>query len=122
MGVGPLAGLQAGLRAMNTPWLLAVACDMPFITQDVLRALVQARTPETVAIVARTPDGRWHPLCACYHQQTVSIVEEQLNQGIYALHAMLERLDRVAFVDLPSDPLRNINHPTDLSNRKGWIP
>ncbi|MFQ5572361.1 MAG: molybdenum cofactor guanylyltransferase, partial [Rhodothermales bacterium] len=37
---GPLAGLHAGLMEATTPWVLAVACDMPFVTADVLRRLL----------------------------------------------------------------------------------
>ena len=64
-GAGPLAGLHAGLAVAETPWLLVVACDMPFITPVVMQALLAARGPNTEAVVARTPDGRYHPLCAC---------------------------------------------------------
>ena len=111
---GPLAGLHAGLEATETPWLLAVACDMPFVTADVLQALAAARGPETDAVVARTLDGRYHPLCACYHQRTRPLVEAHLAAGTLAMHALLDRLKNVRFVDLPAGPLRNVNRVSDL--------
>lgn len=53
---GPLGGLQAGLRRGERRWLLVVACDLPFLTSDVLTSLLDARTSEADATVARTPE------------------------------------------------------------------
>ena len=111
---GPLAGLHAGLAAAETPWLLAVACDMPFITPEVLRALTAVRGPKVDAVVARSPDGRLHPLCACYHQNIVPVVEAHLEAGTLAMHRLLDGLDHVKYVDLPAGPLRNVNRLSDL--------
>ena len=118
---GPLAGLHAGLAEAETPWLLVVACDMPFITPEVLQALLTARGPEVEAVVAQTPDGRSHPLCACYHQNTLSTVEAHLAAGALAMHALLDRLKNVRFVDLPARPLRNVNRPSDLDRSENTI-
>ncbi len=112
---GPLAGLHAGLAEARTPWLLAVACDMPFLTPAVVQALLAARGPDVEAVVARTPDGRSHPLCACYHQNTLPAVEAHLAAGTLAMHALLDRLKNVSFVDLPAGPLRNVNRVSDLA-------
>ena len=118
---GPLAGLHAGLQKAQTPWLLALACDMPFLEVETLRTLLAARTPAADAIVARTPDGRRHPLCACYHARTLPVVIQQLQKGRFALRTLLEQLSDVRFVDLPAGPLRNVNRPVDLlmENRDG---
>ncbi len=40
-GLGPLAGLHAGLQAASTSWSLAVACDMPFANRDVFQWLAE---------------------------------------------------------------------------------
>ena len=111
---GPLAGLHAGLREAQTPWLLAIACDMPMLDAETLRTLLAARTPAVDAVVAQTPDGKRHPLCACYHTRTLPVVTQQLATGSRALHALLDQLPSVFFVDLPPGPLRNVNHPADL--------
>lgn len=111
---GPLAGLHAGLQEIQTPWLLAIACDMPFLEAETLRWLLAARPPEADAVVAKTPDGRLHPLCACYHARTLSVVTQQLNKGRFALHNLLKQLPEVHGVDLPTGPLRNVNRPADL--------
>ena len=111
---GPLAGLHAGLRAAETPWVLAVACDMPFLTSAVLHTLLEAREAGVDAVVARTPDGRTHPLCACYRTTLLPVIEMQLHQKALAMHALLHRAKNVTFVDLPTGPLRNVNRIADL--------
>jgi molybdopterin-guanine dinucleotide biosynthesis protein A len=40
---GPLAGLIAGLAQADTPWVFAVACDMPFVTARVIEKLAEFR-------------------------------------------------------------------------------
>ncbi len=114
-GAGPLAGLHAALSAMHTSWLLAIACDMPFITDAALEALLEARSEDALAIVARTPDGQRHPLCACYQGCILPVVEARLRGGNRALLALLDSLPRVRYVDLSPDALRNVNIETDLS-------
>lgn len=111
---GPLAGLHAGLAAAATPWILAVACDLPFLTEESLRTLLASRTRQAHAVVARSPDGRLHPLCACYHRRALPAVTAHLAAGRYALYALLEALPNVRVVDLPAGPLRNVNTPADL--------
>src|SRR5260221_5031289 len=39
-GAGPLAGIAAGLAAATTPWLLVVAGDMPYLTGELIDAML----------------------------------------------------------------------------------
>ena len=113
-GAGPLAGLEAGLRACRTPWLLVVACDMPFLTPDALEAIKRRRAPGLDAVVAQTPDGRLQPLCACYATRILPVVEARLRSGRRSMRGLLERLGAVRVAPLPEAPLRNVNRPGDL--------
>ena len=114
LNAGPLAGICAGFHASSSPWLLAVACDMPFVTEDALRQLLRARSPSLQAVVAVEGEGREHPLCACYHRDILPVIEHQLAQGHRAMRDLLKHLDRVQTVLLPDNALRNINAPGDL--------
>ncbi len=114
---GPLSGLDAGLVEDMTPSLLVVACDLPAITGNALRNLIAARSHDTDAVVAVTPDGRRQPLCACYHRSIAPLVTEQLAEGRYAMHALLDRLT-VREVIVPAETLRNVNAPSDLPSMK----
>src|SRR5574339_1308675 len=61
---GPLGGLDAALAAARHDRLVLLACDMPFVTAQLLRHLL-ALTSEADAVVPRTERG-YHPLCAAY--------------------------------------------------------
>ena len=62
---GPAAGITAGLEAVSSPHALVLACDMPFITEAILKHLLGSRRQGSLAAVPRIR-GRWEPLCAVY--------------------------------------------------------
>jgi molybdopterin-guanine dinucleotide biosynthesis protein A len=117
---GPLAGMHAGLLRCRSPWLLAAACDMPFLTADVLGLLLAARTGTMGPVVARSSDGQLHPLCALYPRDMLIYVEAALAARRFALHALLERASFVTEVAVPANAVRNINRPQDLTAPKQY--
>lgn len=113
-GAGPLAGLHAGLARCETPWLFVVACDLPFVTTETLAAVLTAPRRPGCPIVPRTPDGRLQPLCALYPSTLLPLVEDLLQRGRYAMHALLRASETWDEVALPQEPLRNVNTRADL--------
>lgn len=113
-GAGPLAGLQAGLMVCRTPWLLVVACDLPFVTPEALARLLGARGPGVAAVVARDGAGRRQPLCACYHASVRPLVDARLAAGRYRMLALFDDLAGLREVALPDAALHNVNRPSDL--------
>jgi molybdopterin-guanine dinucleotide biosynthesis protein A len=63
-GIGPLGGLVALMRRADAQPVLALACDMPFVSSALVERLLRA--PHDAAIVAPRRDDRWEPLCARY--------------------------------------------------------
>jgi len=103
---GPLAGLVAGLERINTPWLFALACDMPFITPAVIEYLAQQRADcqAVVPMVICYPQ----PLAAFYAVSCLPLARDCLNgSGKHSLRELLERL-QVRYVNeaelLKDDP------------------
>lgn len=114
VNAGPLAGLQAGFQAVQAPWLLVASCDLPNVTPDGFRTLLSARRPDIDAVVARTPDDRWHPLFAAYRREpTQTAVEACLEEKSYALHALLDRM-RVQEVQVSPSLVHNVNRQSDI--------
>lgn len=88
---GPLAGLAAGLARATTPWVFAVACDMPFITPAVIERLAQCRN-DCQAVVPMV-HGHPQPLAAFYARSCLDEIHGLLNGGgKHSLRALLERL------------------------------
>ena len=61
---GPLSGIAASLAKIQTVHLLALAIDMPFMTENYLRTLCEAIEPGR-GVVAKI-DNRAEPLAAVY--------------------------------------------------------
>ena len=65
-GGGPAAGLLAGIRrfARTPAWVVVLAVDMPLVSADTVRRLVEAAQEDGAALVDAT--GRVQHLCAAY--------------------------------------------------------
>lgn len=117
---GPLAGIAAALAAIDTPWLLAIAGDMPAIAPAVIDRLI-ARAVEPFDAVAPRIGGWPEPLCALWHRRTLPALDARLARGACKVAAALEDL-QVAWLDEPElrglDPslasFRNLNRPDEL--------
>ncbi|MEO7775368.1 MAG: NTP transferase domain-containing protein [Steroidobacteraceae bacterium] len=66
-GLGPMAGIIAAQHEHPDAAWLVLACDLPFLDDRTVAALVAARDPQHVAVAYRsTHDGLPEPLCAIY--------------------------------------------------------
>lgn len=117
---GPLAGVVAALAALDTPWLLAVAGDMPSLAPAVNELLLAAAHDEVDAVAARI--GGWpEPLCALWHRRCHAALAARLAAGDYKVAAALTA-QRVAWLDEAAvravDPalatFTNVNRPEEL--------
>ncbi len=91
-GAGPLVALCAGARALRASGhalpALVVACDLPLITEAVLRDL--ARWPGTNSVVP-VVDGRPQPLCARWSAADLFAASDLVAEGRRSMHALLAR-------------------------------
>jgi molybdopterin-guanine dinucleotide biosynthesis protein A len=94
--IGPLGGIEAALTASPTPWVLIAACDMPGLSADFLRQLIdeaiyledQGRLPD--ALLPIGPNSIPNPLCALYHQRILPVVLAAIERGDYKVTRALE--------------------------------
>jgi molybdenum cofactor guanylyltransferase len=116
---GALGALYTAVATAQTPHVLVLAGDLPFVTAAFLAHLV-ARREEAEAIVPQ-PGGRWQPLCAVYHRGVAARLKARIDQGHLRVTDALEDLTVCAVADAelaPFDPdghlLLNVNTPADL--------
>jgi molybdopterin-guanine dinucleotide biosynthesis protein A len=88
---GPLSGLLAGLAQVETTWMFAVACDMPFIQSAVIARMAELRG-EQQAVVPLI-DGHPQPLFAFYAKQALPVMRDALANGEKRVRAVLKQLD-----------------------------
>ena len=65
-GLGPLAGIVAGLEQAGDRALMVLAVDMPGVTEGFLGGLLAAADLEAGVGAAPRVGDRWEPLCALY--------------------------------------------------------
>lgn len=116
-GLGPLAGIEAGLRACPTPCAAVVACDLPFVQPALLTGLADLLEGVDAAVPVT---DRPHPLCAVYRRDAAQVAEAILRAGGGSVRQLLARI-RVRYV--PEEVLRgwdpdllsfvNVNTPAD---------
>lgn len=116
-GCGPLGGLVAALEDALTPWVLAVAGDLPELTAAFLRQLQDAaETRPGVALVPLGPRGP-EPLLAAWPRQAARVMRRRLEDGRLALHEALAELPHHLWAPPPAAkipaPWRNLNAPED---------
>ncbi len=115
-----LRGLVSALVAARSERVLVVATDLPFVTPDLLLALVA--WPEADAVVPRDANGR-HALCALYRREPVlAAARERLERGELALGGLLDAIDTAYLegealerLDPEGVALTNVNTPDQLA-------
>jgi molybdopterin-guanine dinucleotide biosynthesis protein A len=86
-GEGPLGGIVTALlhARENKPeceWNLIVSCDMPFLTADWLRFLVDKAVMSTAQVVLPHSENGPEPLCACWRTDTVETLRPAFERGV----------------------------------------
>jgi molybdopterin-guanine dinucleotide biosynthesis protein A len=111
---GPVGGIATALAASSPNGSLVVACDMPAVTVDVLKILLElASIGDSDCVVPLTPDGAEHPLCAVYAHSALGQFEAAVLEDVRTVKHVLKRL-RVQTVRMQGSTwARNVNTPAD---------
>lgn len=75
-GLGPMAGIHAGLKNSKTETNFFVACDMPFASGELVKHLVDL-SEEYEAVVPRI-NGKLHPLFSVFKKTILPKIEQCL--------------------------------------------
>lgn len=80
-GRGPLGGLHAALMHATADWVFILACDLPFVSSDVIARLAEhTNDPSTefTVILPEQPDGRLQPLCGFYNVAASKLLVDEI--------------------------------------------
>jgi molybdenum cofactor guanylyltransferase len=116
---GALGGLYTALYYSTTPYILCVACDMPFLNTDVLRYLLGHRH-EANAVVAHI-NGLWQPFPGIYHRCLLPSLKESLDKHQSQMQRVLNHMSvypvsskEILHIDPGLRTFTNINNPNEL--------
>ncbi len=125
-GRGSLGGLYTGLCACKGQYGFLAACDMPFLSEPVIRHI--ANMVEGFDVVVPRISGMLEPLHAAYSRECIPYIEELLQHEELKI---LNLYDKVKVREVPEEDLLqldpdlrfvvNVNTPEDLK-RAGIMP
>jgi len=117
-GLGPLAGVHAGLTHSRSGAAFFLGCDMPLVPDEAIVRVTAAASSSTAdAVVARTPRGA-EPLCGVYRKGLLAAIESRLAAGRELSIRDFLNETRTAFVEFDRQEarwFRDIDGPEDVS-------
>jgi molybdenum cofactor guanylyltransferase len=119
-GCGPLGGIHAALSATQTELNLLLSVDMPLMTVDFLRWLLQAAADSNDLAIVPETEGRLQPLCAGYRRGALPAIERELKAGNFKVDRIfsLVKTRRISETELCAAGFTpaifcNVNTPAD---------
>jgi len=104
---GALGGLHAALHSCQSQWSFVIACDLPFVTTNLIAHLAGKRK-NYEAVVPLQSDNRPQPLCAFYRVDPCLVrATELIEQG---KRRPLDLLERVNALWIPFSDLADLQH------------
>jgi molybdopterin-guanine dinucleotide biosynthesis protein A len=125
-GGGSLIGLYTGLSHAPTEYALCVACDMPFLSETLIRYLAGLRGDHDV-ILPVTEHGP-EPLHAIYRKSCLARMKSNISAGQLAIHKLFGQLNvkevsaaEVRRHDTSMRSLANCNTPEEFARLGGRV-
>jgi molybdopterin-guanine dinucleotide biosynthesis protein A len=116
-GEGPLGGIVGALAHTAADWNLVAACDMPELSAEFLRGLLDAAcVADRDAMVPCGPFGRLEPLCAVYHRRSHQALQTAFAAGIRKVTAAFSELHIAAWPVPGIAVFQNVNTPEDWAD------
>ena len=95
-GFGPLGGIYSALQAIEDPYAFVAACDMPDLSPELIRLLLELR--EGYDVVVPRMDTWLEPLHAVYSKRCISPIKNLLDRGERQVFQFFDQV-RVRYVD-----------------------
>ena len=118
-GTGSLGGIFSGLEAAINPWVIAVACDMPFLNLSLIDRMLALR--EDVDVVVPLIEERPEPTHALYSKACLPFIEPKLVNRQLKISGFYDQVrvhyvpeDEVSSMDPQFLSFFNVNTPEDL--------
>jgi molybdopterin-guanine dinucleotide biosynthesis protein A len=114
-GCGPLAGLESSLaHAEAEGWdgVFLLACDLPLVTTDLVRAVADGLGSADAAVATKKGAPHHEPLCGAYRCRCLDAVRGLLDRNELAAQGVISRVQAV-LVEADPAAFLNINTPAD---------
>ena len=122
--ISPLSGIKFGIEKTNSDFFFLIACDMPMVSQETIKKLLNTHYEERKNSVNKTSDciifqrdGYIEPFCAIYKKEV--FLNSEVNDS---LKSCIEKTENKKILDLEnSDEFMNINTDHDLEKAESYM-
>src|SRR6266404_5650468 len=117
---GPIGGVYTALASTTSTAILFLACDMPFVTSELLHFLIKEFQTSAKPLFVRSEPGRGRGFPFVLPRGTLKAISAQIERGEFSLGA-LARLLHAKTARLPRSfarQLANVNEPQDLESAR----
>jgi molybdopterin-guanine dinucleotide biosynthesis protein A len=140
-GEGPLGGILTALHSISPaaesnqcrqddtcPFALIVSCDMPFLTAEFLRFLMDRAQHSEAQVIVPECSNRLEPLCACWCAASLPAIQAAFDSGVRKVSAVMKQLpmevlDESAWkrFDNLGRLFQNMNTPEDYEDARRFF-
>lgn len=113
---GPMGGIHAALSFCKTNKNLVVACDMPFLSREVLKQIINNSSDCDIAVPEFS--GEVHPLCAVYSTICRNKFSQLLGNGEWKMKQALRHFNTKT-ISFTENYFQNINTPEEYQTING---
>ncbi|RYG73566.1 molybdenum cofactor guanylyltransferase [Lentibacillus lipolyticus] len=115
-GMGPLAGIEAGLHYSSADVCAFAACDMPFIDRKVYRLLLQSMGSYDAVIPVY--DNKMHPLAGVYRKRVLPRIQNLLDDDQRKVRTLFRHINVLYVSDYKNIPSHvQEKHFFNMNNR-----
>jgi len=113
---GPLGGIYTALKTTRAKAVLFLACDMPFMTAELIHRVLREFGEVNQALFAYTTEGAGFPFAL--RRDTLPIIVEQIEKREFALRKLARRFKarRMRMSSKWRMQLQNINTPEEYES------
>ncbi len=112
--LGPLAGLQAGLAACPTPWLVTCPCDCPALPLDLVARLLATAEAQDAALAVASTSAGLQPTFQLCRRELLPALDAYLAGGGRRVGEWCDRQGAVAVTFPDAAAFGNLNDPDSL--------
>ena len=123
-GAGPIGGIYTALVAAHHPWVIVLACDMPFVSGPLFECLAGEVDASIEAVLPRSGRGL-EPLCGVYARAAAPVLRQRIESGDWRLTALAAALrvkelgpEALASLDHDGRLFENVNTPHDYARAR----
>ncbi len=113
---GPLGGIYTGLSYSKTQDNIIVACDMPFVSLELLTVIINNKHNKQVVIPSL--NDKSEPLCGYYKSEIKEKLKEYIDIKQLSVHKVITNFNHLIIKFDNATALTNINTPEDLLRLK----